>query len=76
MRYYYVIKNNWGYETSMGFANTWSVLAFSTARLADKYVAENSPKNRSIKRKTRKEARSYSNQAIYFDGDLDVFINL
>ena len=39
MRHYYAATNDYADESSVGFANTWTVLAFANKRDRDRWVA-------------------------------------
>lgn len=57
---FYAANNDYGTETSIGFSNTWAVLAFGTRQARDHYVAQsNSLAARAIK---RKEVTRYINR--------------
>ena len=47
---YYAANNSFGSETSIGFANTWDVLAFDTKANRDDYVENGNLSTRAIKR--------------------------
>jgi hypothetical protein len=53
---YYAETNHYGNETSVGFANTWLVLAFESKAERDAFVESHENKNLSTAAITRKEA--------------------
>jgi len=60
MRHYYAADNYYGSETSVGFANTWYVLAFRSKKERDDYVsASHNLSARAIKSSEVKKYQSY-----------------
>ena len=55
---YYAAVNSYATETSIGFANTWSVLGFASRQARDDYVKQAT--DRATKAITSREIRAYN----------------
>ena len=67
MTKYYAATNTYASETSIGFGNTWIVLAFETRAARDAYVA--AATDRATRAITRREIPEYARR----DGDFQPF---
>ena len=67
-KHYYVSYNHYGYTTSVGFTNTWDVLAFICKHDRDVFINTYSAKNRSIQAICKKDIPKYHQAAKPFSG--------
>ena len=66
MKYYYATKNLYGSDTSVGFANTWTVLVFTDKTSRDKYI--DSSNDMSVNAINKADIKKYINAAKPFSG--------
>jgi len=65
---FYAAKNVYGSESSIGFANTWSVLVFNDKLSRDNFVDDAGGDNISIRRITRAQIKDYIDAPKPFTG--------
>ena len=74
---FYAADNRYGSSTSIGFANTWRVLAFADRKSRDHWVEDNrhDMSVRTIKRadigKYLEDVKPFSGEAVCIDSNLD-----
>jgi len=66
MKYYYATKNAYGSGTSIGFANTWSVLVFTDKAARDYYV--NNSDDMSVNAINKSDIKKYIDAPKPFSG--------
>lgn len=62
MTTFFANTNSYGSETSVGFANTNTVISFSSRKARDEYVAANSSRNLAVYPLTAKEGRKMADR--------------
>jgi hypothetical protein len=64
---YYAAINQYSNETSIGFSNTWGVLAFESKEARDRYV--NNVRDLATRSITRKQIKDYVSEVKPFSGE-------
>ena len=66
---HYTADNLYGSTTSVGFSNTWRVLAFADKASRDAHVSKNSPSDRSLRAIKRADISRYLDSPRPFSGE-------